>query len=77
MKKFEKIIDTIAIISFCLIGLCAGIRFYIGYAGMDDEVMYINGLSLMVYTAIIFLIRTTVTDICTIWENKKKRGSKK
>ena len=77
MKKFEKIIDTIAIISLCLFGLYLAIKFFIGVTEMDDEVMYISGLSLMVYVLIIILIRITVIDIYIIWENKKKRGSKK
>ena len=73
MNNLPRKIVLTAIYALLLIGVAGlAIRFALALWEMDDDAMFIYGLTLAVITCTVVLVNILGSDIALIWKRKKK-----
>lgn len=73
MNNLQRKIVLTAIYALILIGVAGlAIRFALALWEMDDDAMFIYGLTLAAITCTVVLVNILGSDIALIWKRKKK-----
>ena len=76
-KLNTKIIKTVIFV-VALIGIIGlTLRYFGALFAMDDDLMFIYGLSLMALSSFIFLLLIFTSLIADIWKTKKRKNKEK
>lgn len=78
MKKLtEKIIDTILCCVCVIVVIFLSYSYFSALFTMDDDLMFIYGLTLMALTSSVVLILLLSVFISSIWKKKKSKKGRK
>lgn len=76
-KLNTKIIRTVILV-VALVGITGlTLRYFSALFAMDDDLMFIYGLSLMALSSFIFLLLFFTSLIADIWKTKKRKNKEK